>query len=377
MPQDMNYDQLRDLLEGRLSAEEEALLRRELAEDPVRAEEAVRYEQVFDATRPLDDPDAVSILAFEDLPVGAPPARLWRIGLAAAAILVLGLATALLFGRSPRGPEPFVVSQVPVNEPALEADDPRALEAPLVPNELAAYRPTDGERVRWLDDAATAQTLARLSGRPVLRYRAHPTCPLCLRMESGTLADARVREHIQDTVPLREVVTGITAEAFTELVAGGWPRFQIETPEAVVFAEFHGMRDASAFTAELESARQHVTGAEDPVPWESLALWLQEIEGVRSLIAGDRPGEAWATLAKARALATRSTLSEHEDALERLLTHAAWDALEGARASTDPVRALGEAARRFEGSPFAREFEALAAHVSATGSFPPLEEAAP
>ncbi len=365
-------DRVRDRLLGRLSPAASAALSEELAADPESARRAMDYEEAHRLTAPLERDDARSRSTWADLRLERRRIAPRTAVLAAAALALAAVGLSLLLRRA--APEPVALAAVP-RAPLLlgAAADRDLLAAPLVPPSLLPYRSTDAKGVRWLGDETAARALARWTGRPVFSFGMIPGCPYCRHMEVGPLRAPAVLERMDGYVPLELDLSGRDPDELRRILSDGWPRFRIEDADGAVLERFDGMWEAPDVLRRLETPR----AAAAPVAWAVANRWLETVERARVALVDRRYGDAWVALDAARAVDGARERPAWQDALDRMARHvtaAAAEALATARAASDPASLLEASARRFLGSPYAPDFQRLAARVRADGTFPPLVE---
>ncbi len=363
-------DRARDRLEGRLSAEEAALLEELVVADPVEADRLSAYEVAYRGTAPLAAAAPACPVGREAIPTGRSRPQVPYVRVAAAVLVAALGALAFLLVPRTSATETVRLAAIPLEPPAAPTVQEALRDVPLT---LASYRPTADGTVRWLSDESEARMLARWTGRPVLHYQALRVCPICRRMEQVTFADPDVQALLAAYVPFREELSGRSPDELGEILRQGWPRFASETPGGRVLARMDGYREAPDFAAELQKDEPRTPTAD----WTRFGEWLDDLAAARSRLDAGAYGEAWRALeaARSKALVEPRWLAVVQ-ALEAGVARSASERLAAARDADAPLRILEDAATRFEGSPFAQDFRSIAARVRERGRVPELVETA-
>ncbi len=374
-------DLLRALAEGTLPPEEERRVLALVSGDPVAAADLAAMVQVLalaadPAPPPVSSVTADGMLARIDgaaVPTPSPAGRriLRRrlLPLAAAGVLVAaGLAGASLLLRGPQGPATVALAILGGSPPVASAQEPEP-----VPAALLAYEPDADGTIRWLPTVEEGRALARLAGRPVLVYLFHPSCPLCRRMGETTFRDAAVRAAARSYVPVRvDVTEGAGEMDVEEIFRRGWPYMATQDADGATLREFPGFHEPEEMTDLLAPA-----GATAPPPWEAVRDGAARLTRADALIAEGRPGLAWREVESVASAAPGTPLAAAAEARRARLTARARELLDAARADAvgdgaAASRALREAARVYEGSPVAGEFDGVRRALDETGTFPVL-----
>ncbi len=377
MDQHSPYDLVRKRETEDLTAVEAAVLEDALTKDADLAAFARAFPSVRRITGVVDADAEIGGLHDLDLealalePMRSVPhaARRWWI---AAAALLAGVLVArgLLGADAPVAVfTPRYIDMAAEAAPAASAVD---VFADAVPAVLIPYRPIGEGGITWLRDESQARALARVSGRPILRFGSMATCPLCVQMERGPLRAADVLAQAGDVIALNQRYTHVTMQEMTELFREGWPRLQLETADGKVLRTFHGARGAAPLARELALATASSTAR--PMAWDELETQLTRHTLGNAAGRADELGRAWSALASVEA---PSQLAQHAATARRWIAAQAAQALRAARDTRDAGAArdvLTRAVGRFADSPFADDFADLLARLDAEGRLPPIQE---
>ncbi|MCB9916025.1 MAG: hypothetical protein H6828_12920 [Planctomycetes bacterium] len=346
MRDDHRLERARAWAEGRLDAAARAAFEAELAGDEQLAAFARAYRTAHQGTRDLELADLRSSLDFaalEPLLEDERRARPWR--RVAAAALLLVAAGGLWAWRVHRARDVVHLEAIRL------ADAGPIAPARAVPAWYAEYRAVTDGAIQWLPDLDDGLRLSALTGAPLVLWGAHPTCPICKAMGESTFLDDRVQDAIADWIPVRLDVMQTSYFQDLNPVETGFPVFELRDADFEELDVRYGMVEARDFEAALE---QHDPGA---VPRLDLARpALSDLRAALELEAAGRLGEARA--AYERLLAT-APAEGYAREVRGDLARMAWQAARprGALADADPAAALGRAAERWRGSPYARDFE--------------------
>lgn len=288
------------------------------------------------------------------------------IGAAAAFLVLCSVGSALVFFK--------VEPAVPVALHSIPASaDPQPfspdLDAQLA--QIADYHPILNDQVAWLDSLETGLLLARVTGRPLLLWCIHPTCPFCKAMRESTLLDPSVHEVLTRLVPVQLNVMEDPRYANFGLPEGGFPMFEVVTPELADLHTFFNYQEPEDF---IEQLRRGLDKRGDAVVlrWDDMGEIIGVLQEAREAERQNKLGAALAGYQSLRGLGGGGLLSElGAKGVERLAAQA-LDFLDQARRNHDPARVLAGAAMVFAGSDYATDFRALEQQASHTGSFPPI-----
>lgn len=377
-----DHDLIRAWILGELSEGQVRDLERRAERDTTFAQDLRTYRLAYDATAHLDVEPAGSALEVEDLLAGtrSPRRPLLVAGVAAAAILLVAFALALHGpDEPPRPSEPrtVVLAAIPVGPVTAARSDTSAPDDALL-RVLADYRPVGPNGIRWLDDPEQARALARLSGRPLFVREHTPHCPMCVRMEQTTFADAAVRKRFDAVVPL-QIDLGTDMQRLVERVKQqSWPHFEFrEAGDDEGFA-MGGMRRPQDFVRVFD--RGLAKHGRTPRGWNDLARSAQQLIEARQFESGGQLGAAYTRYDAIAADETSDGLaqmaSERRDALRRL----AAKGIDEARRTHDQgdtaeaVQQLVAATQRFKGSAIANDLDQIIEALRQDNTFPHLRE---
>lgn len=191
--------------------------------------------------------------------------RTWTRPLAAAVLLAGAIAGAALVAR--RLPESEPPSVVPVAAPAdpTQEDDPAAVAAAL--RVAGAIAETPDETPLWFSDLAVARDAARATGRPLLLFVQHPTCPICEELEAGPLRDDGVRSRLGSFVAVR---VGAFDAIDDPILDRDWPCLWAFTPDGTEIAGLPAPCTAAEIRDLLDRARARSPATRDGPSWKRL-----------------------------------------------------------------------------------------------------------
>jgi hypothetical protein len=379
-PNERPFDRVRAHALGLDNEAQAAAHERELAHDATLREFADDWRALHELTRPMRDEPPTSALTFDKLSAAlqrdATPARAslpskQRRVAAAAAVLIAACATWFFVARSSAAPHSLALTAI-----SLEVASQPALVAEL-PAELAHYTSVAGGEVQWIDDVATGFAIARVADRPVLLWGMFDTCPLCIEMRAEGLRDEGVLALLDDYVPVIVDYTEADAAAIEEVLASGYPRFDVLAADGAILYRFPGMHDAASFVEHLSRGREALPDSARPPSWSTLEREAQlfraarDAENTRSFGAAHR---AYAELERER---ESRTIAEMARLGLARIGMAARDALLAARTSAtrnarDAELALGDAVAEFSGTPVERDLAAALGHLRDDRRFPTL-----
>ena len=374
-----DFDDFRDLLDGRLDAAETARLRSLINADPVLASAFDAYAAVHAATStgPLAPASSVT---FERLDAARRTARLRRLRPWIASAAALLLVAAGLAAHRHFTPPTVTLRAIPLHAPQVPAAAGAA-----VPALLADWRPVADGKVRWLPTLDEGRAVAGATDRPILLWIYHPSCPICIEWDRTSFRDPEVLTGATDFVPVR--VNAMTAPPELQKLFEGdfetkWPYLAALGPDGATLLAFPGAQSATprAVRENLKKAIETRGAHAAPPSWADVnaacsgtargeeafgkgdfaAAW-REFEGVRSL----HVPESLTAAARRRLIEIEKSAS---DALAAAMKLAATD--EGAGA-----RSLSDAVERFRGTPYGTDLAEVEQELRATGRLPVLVEA--
>jgi len=380
------FDELKALASGTLSSEEEACLRKRCEKDQELRRQLEDYLEAHAATEPLPDAPPCRV-TFDEVESALASRRVWREVLhrswrIAAAVLVL-VGGALLMSQwfaagdggdgSGRGAGPLVLASIPFS--AIELPESRT----KLPTALADYRPTRKGEVQWIDSFAGARTVARLSSRPVLLFRHHPTCPACRSMKKDVFGDPAVQKQLTRFVPAMSDVMKELPE-LTGDKTRGWPWFGVVDADGGIVLSFPGVRNAAAFAEQLALAADLIGPA--VMSWERLNDLARLLEDARAAEEEGRLGVAHASYAALAAEADAGVFATEALTGARRMAQSARRALVQARslAGSPPgvpaaLASLKQSEVTFAGSPLATDLTAVRSRLEQDGAFPEIRPA--
>ncbi|MCG3133064.1 MAG: hypothetical protein HMLKMBBP_00156 [Planctomycetes bacterium] len=362
-------DRVRALCEGRLSSADADRVRAEIAADP----ELRAFAEAFDAVHASTGGDA-----FPAAPAAfrAPRGTVRRFPrwIAAAALLVAAGGAWAFLGSS-RGPSDVVA-------PVLASlgaggDVPAAAQADA--HLLASAETVRDGKLVWMTDMRRAEALSSASGKPMLVFLQHPTCPWCKELKEGPWSDAGVIAAASEFVPVMLSVLDEVPERFHGVFPDKWPYVGVIAPDGTTVAEFPGVRPTESMKTEIDSAVHVVETRSGRAPsWSEVRGAATALLAGRTAEAAGRLGEAWLRYdesARFAASPTRGDASHARSVLQGRLRDALSSAAKTAETDAPSAAAgLRAEADRFAGSPPEPELRAVADALERRGAFPVLLE---
>lgn len=389
MNADASFDRVRAYVEGTLSPAERAAFSAEMAADRELSETAALYAEVRAAT---DDPAPPCRATADDLvlddvtdphdPWTAPvpslaAARSRRVAAAAAILLVVGAGLAWYATRPIEPTAPAVLPELALEAVPLERTAPVGDAHPISPTTLAAiaaYEPAAGSSLASLTDLDVARAVSAATGRPLLAFVYHPTCPWCVAIAKGPFKDAAIAEAADRFVFARLDVTKTPESVWNGFDV--WPIFWIEDASGARKHVFGGEQTSASLAKELAAGT-----AAAPVP-DGVLPWPAARDLARGLSEAD-PARRYAAAVLAETKSPRCDLLAYAAAFLASEREAARLALEKARAETArggvPAgrAALDAALPRFAGTPLGVDLERVRTRLEKDGVFPRLAPPAP
>lgn len=354
-----NLERIRAYVDGTLPEAERSAFEAELRRDRELAEMTEAYGYVVRATA---DEAPVPATAFEDLPLA--PRRTWRRPvLAAAAVLLVALGTAIFWPRSD-APPPAGVRLAAIPLRAVDVPPP----PPAVPEGLADHRTAGDDGLIWTRDLERGQAIARAAGRPVLLFIDHPTCPICAKFEAGPFRDENVERAAAAFVLVR-ASWNTAPQQFVENPNLGWPIFVLLDHEGKRIDGFKNYKSAPELARWLRAARDAAAGFAYPA-WDKVRPVARLLEQAG---AAD-PGRAYALLTEAAADDPGGPLRDVARWRLAKMAADAHTALFAARAAplAKAPKLLDDAIGKFRGTPYAADLERVRSYVTKYERFPEL-----
>jgi hypothetical protein len=392
MKDDSTYDRIRAWVRGTAPEHEARAFERVLASQRDLARAAEEFREVHEMTRPLRDEVPASRLQFADLEAriaadeSARRPRLVRraaawIGIAFAAAAAITLAIALANRPRAAQAEELRLTAIALDGAGTRDRGAAGAVSDDLPATLASYEPVRDGQVSWITDVGQARAIARAVDRPVLLFGMFETCPLCRQMKAEGLRDPSVLALFSDYVPLQVDLLQVDDAQRAEYFSRGYPLFEVHSAEGELVHAFPGFHDASELAENLARGLANSQRTQAPLAWNEVHRAAQGLETAREDEADGRLGAAHREFSAVEHQTEHGALTDSaQRGIERIAS-AARDALLHARdiaasSAPDAERALADAARRFEGSPFAGDLDAALASLQRTGRFPQLAPAA-
>ena len=377
-PDDGLLETVRALAEGRLEPDATAALLLRAAADPEDAALVAAFREVHAVTAVLDDRAAPEPppcrVSFDDVEerIGARPTGVvhsWW-GRAAAAVLLGAVALgAWTIGRPP-ATVTVRLTAVPLGH--IADSDPRAGAALAAAAPLADYQPLRDGEPQWLASLDQGRAVARATGRPVLLFIHHPTCPMCLDLKGETFQDADVQARLAEFVPVMLNVLELP-EALQPLLQRGWPYLGALNADGEELRAFPGASKPEPFAERLDEALADVGAHETVAGGRARALAARLRDAVSAGDSGDLVREC----RELEALRVDDADGAFGGAAVARLGQRGTEvasALRRAAASPEVAEAaLREVSERFRGTPWAADVAHVREALRETGRFPRLE----
>lgn len=371
-----DIDRVRAYALGEMQTDERAAFEAQLVRDPELTALVEAWSMAMAFTAIEDAALPVSLLELDELDrrIDAEPVLVLRSGtpwlrVAAALLLIVGAgAAALGWGWGTRVvPQMVTLNSIPARVPAqpteLVADEQLAL--------LANYTPVREGSIVWLDSIENGQSVARATGRPLLLWCIHPTCPFCKRMRESTLLDPEVQALVANFVPVQLDVMQERRYAGLNPMENGFPMFEVVNEDLVALHTFFNYQASPDFMRELQQGLE-AYGEHVVLSWERLPEALEVLQSARLAEQRGRLGRALAGYQAMGELGAGLSLSVLAERGAQRLAARAHEFLDQARRNADPARVLSGAAGVFAGSSYAADFRALEVETRRTGDFPAL-----
>ncbi len=377
-------DRVHDLVEGRLDAEGAAALAAAAAADPDLAALLEAYRDVHTATSGAEVEPPPCRVTFADVERRIDrtidwtgPAGLLRrlpVRLAAAAVLVAGVGLAWSAAHTSVGPAEPVIDPV-VHLTAIPAEHQVLAETGIedMASTLAAFRPVVDGQPGWLSDFDGGLAIARATGRPVLLFIYHPTCPACVQLRSDSFPDEEVLGLLGEFVPVHVDIT-VASEKVGSLTQQGWPFLGAFAPDGTQLAAFPGFLSSEQLQTNLRDAveKAELGGA---VPWTRARALAARLDVGVAAFDGGELGKAYREYA---ALVTDDADGAFGAAASRGMiaigAAARVSLMEARELSTEAAAArLDDDAARFADTPFAADLSAVREALRTSGRFPQLD----
>ena len=384
-------DRIRALVEGTLSAGEAESVRHEIESEPDGPELIEAYRLVQELTVPAMLESVETGVPVDVARILPPPVPM-RARLRWAAVLLVALGAGIAIGvvlrsdPSGSGRVSFVApgeagGAIPIRSLAFD-DPPVPVAPPSVPVALAEYRSVRDGAVVWLDDVAAARRIAELTSRPILWFIHHPSCPICVRFESGPLHDPDLLRRIEALVPVRIDVTrvppNLAAAVEKRLAPRRWPYLAVEDAEGRMLAAVEAAQaSVDVISGQIDTGLRAVPDLENRIDWERANRAARHLLGGVWAFESGRLGDADRAFHDARRDGVGPLVEAAQRGIEavRSAAHVRFDVIRRA-ADADPSAAVAELAKAvadFHGTRYAEELEAVRRRLAATGRFPSLK----
>jgi thioredoxin-like negative regulator of GroEL len=369
------FDEFRDLLDGRLDPAAAARLRVRLASDAALAAEFAAFSEVHAFTAPAACAAVpTSGVSLEALDAARHAGRVRRLrpwmAVAASLLLVAAGAAALHHFNPPQG---TVTLRAISLTPSIVVAAPPA----KFPAVLADYRPVRDGALHWIPTLDEGRAVARATGRPILLWIYHPSCPVCVQWDRGSFRESGVIAEAERFVPVKVNVMSATKE-LEPFLTKGWPYLGALSADGREVVDFAGEQSAAELRGHLEKALAS-QGAAAALPWSDVNEAASALaRGEKALAQGDVAG----AYREFSSVASRDAKGSFGAAARARVDEIAADAADALResqkrAETDEAagaRSLSEAAERFRGTPYGLDLAEVEQELRATGRFPVLIE---
>jgi len=372
------FDEFRDLLDGRLDPAAAARLRARLAADKALAAEFAAFSDVHAFTAPAACAAVpASGVSMEALDAARRASRVRRMrpwmAIAASLFLVAAGAAAFRHFNPPQGT--VTLRAISLTHTLAATAAPQRF-----PAVLADYRPVRDGALRWIPTLDEGRAIARATGRPILLWIYHPSCPVCVEWDRGSFRESDLVADVAQFVPVKVNVMTATRE-LEPFLTKGWPYLGALSADGKQVLDFAGEQSAAELRAHLEKALAAQADCGAALPWSDVNEAAAALaRGEKALEGGDVAG-AYREFA---AVASRDVRGSFGAAARARVGEIAADAANALResqkrAETDEAagaRSLSEAAERFRGTPYGLDLAEVEQELRATGRFPVLVESA-
>lgn len=370
-------DQIHALVTGALDADEAARVEARLLADPETAALLEQYRLVFGVTAVADTPVAPPTLTADAVLEAARGPRTpsfasrgrWIWHAAAAALLC---ATALGGWSIARDAAPPTVELATLPTSVVDSAPVVDAEVFAAARELAEYDPVTEDGVQWFESYDRALSVARLTGRPVLLFIHHETCPVCITLRNDTFVRDDVRDGVREFVPLRVNVMEAPAHV-TALLGSNWPYLGVLEPTGKPRERWLDVVDQQ-FQIHPERLVEHVGAPEaavDAAAWDEVRA-----VGQAASLRDEHPGRAYALLTDTAGIGDgRTPLDQLGETLRTAIASDARTVVAAAAAAPrkeDALRMLREANKAYAGSSLGQDIDAVLTALERTGRFPRL-----
>ena len=369
-----NIEAIRAWAEGRLGPEEVAALERAIQADPELHALAQAYGDVHRITAGALEAEAGEAMPLPDFAqlerrmAAEESTRPWRRAAAAAGVLLLTGAAIYVATRDSESEAAAPVVFQTISEGLLVEAETLDVERTL--ELLGSYRPVEDGKIRWVDNLADAQLMAGVTGRPMVLWGIHPTCPICANLRETTMIDEIVLDSISDYVPAQ--VNVMVNEHYAGIDPNeGFPVFELVDARMKLLEKFTGFVEAKDFRDYLSVGLER-QGEVAALEWE----FAEELVGVYERATQSEASEAYAdAIFGYRELLDRGaghalTLAGQRGLLR--VARAAEVIVRRALVEEAPETMLAGAITAFEGTPYAADLEALQVAISRTGAIPDI-----
>ncbi|MFT7484241.1 MAG: thioredoxin-related protein [Candidatus Paceibacteria bacterium] len=366
-----DMDRVRAFARGEMEPEQVARFEAELADNPELQAAAAAYGEVLSFTSVAlegSSQASASSLSLERLDslLGAEPdARReprftwpWR-SAAAASFLILSLSLSFYaWDSQSRQPSSVTMNSIPRLARAASLDHGVTEHPSLQIAAIASYMPVRDGSIQWLEQIDAGLRVAQATGRPLLLWCIHPTCPYCKRMRESTLLDPEVQELMASFVPVQLDV--MQEERYSKMnpMEHGFPMFEVVDEELEGLHTFYNFHEPASFMAELQRGLDE-HGPHEVLRWERLEEVAGVLAGARSAEERGEFGKALSGYQSLGELGAGLSLSAAGERGVARMTVLAHGFLDRAREASDCASILAQAADAFEASDYAADFLAL------------------
>jgi Thioredoxin-like len=375
-------DEFRKLVEGRLTASQEADLRARCDGDPALQAALDEFLEAHALTKAAEVVPPVCRVHFEEIESRLDSeGRTRALTRAAAAIFVLAVSTLTwAFWPETATPTPNANANAAATFVALASiplspeDTPPV--SPEIPEFLCTYRPVNCAGIQWLTSLENAKAASKVSGRPILLFLQHPTCPACKTMLDDTYGSPDVQKRLLSFIPAKINVMEASPET-RALMKQGWPWSGVLDADGKVVLAFPGLLCPPTFMPRADESLR--LAGEATHTWKEVntlvAALLAAIEDENGGWLGDAHGGYYTLLAENP---TGPIRVEAEQGLRRIAQRARV-ALLGARDLSESeagvqaaLAALETEIVTFAGTPYAKDLAAVRRSIEAHSRFPDL-----
>lgn len=363
------FDELRRFAVGEMSPAEMQDMRERMRRDQDFARTANDFVEVWNATASGLAPVVASRASFDDIVARAGADKAGRsapIRRVAAAAVVLALSAAAWFGWREWKHRVVELHTIP-----WPTNAPIAAENKALPAVLADWSPIQDGHIRWLESMDEARAISAAVSRPIFVYGYIDTCPICLGFQEKEFKDPAILALLDRAVPVRIDLLSLEEEEAESIYKRRYPLLEMQNERGEILHTFPGTFAEVDMQAELARAVANSAGPN----WALVHDLVKTYSTARAAESTGRLVEATSAFGVLAAHRELPELAQFgSDGMSRLGSSAA-QLIEEARtqAAQDDESALTRfeaEAKRFAGTPFEGDLNAVLRAWRALGRFP-------